>query len=440
MLEPVHDVLEFRLLGSLDVRRDGRFVQLTSAKHRVLLAALLLHAEQVVSFDELAEIIWGDARPESPRRAIQLYVTRLRKVLGPSRSEDIISTCPEGYRINARPQQIDLGRFRLALKRADQAAEAGDLTGQATALAEALAEWRGKPLAGLPSDVLQREVVPQLREQWIRSLERRFDVELSLGRGAEVVDELYMLTARHPLREHLWAQLMTALENSSRRADALNAYHIARRHLADELGIDPGKSLQARYAEILIGRPQQAGRVSSQFHAVPRQLPPDLPVFVGRADSLARLDRWHADARQRGSMTITLISGMAGMGKTALAAHWAHQVAEDFSDGQLWANLRGSDPAGPVTADKVLIRFLRALGVPDARIPADVEERVGLFHSITDGRRILIVLDDACGAEQVRPLLPATPGCLTVITSRSRLSDLVASEGAHPLVLDLHTA
>jgi DNA-binding SARP family transcriptional activator len=261
--ESPHEGLDFQLLGALEVRQNGRPVRLTAAKHRVLLAGLLLRDEQVVPFDELAEMIWSDAQPKNPRRAIQLYITRIRKELDLPGFEEIITTCPEGYRINARPEQIDLGRFRLGLKLADQAAEAGYLAGELAALTQALSEWRGEPLAGLPSDVLQREVVPQLREQRIRSLERRFDVKLSLGRGEEVINELYMLTARHPLREHLWVQLMTALEGSSRQADAIMAYHTVRKHLAGELGIDPGTSLQVRYAEILASRPPHADLGSS---------------------------------------------------------------------------------------------------------------------------------------------------------------------------------
>ena len=260
-------VLDFRLLGAVEVRRDGRSVRLTSAKHRILLAALLLHAERVVPFDELTEVIWDAAQPENPRRTIQLYVTRLRKAIAGTDSEEIIATCPEGYRVDARPEQIDLGRFHLAVTRADQAAAAGDVAGEAAALGQALAECRGDPLAGLPSDSLQREIVPQLREQWVRALERRFDVELSLGRGAAVVDELCLRTAQNPLRERLWVQLMTALERCDRRAEALNVYHTARKHLMDELGVDPGKPLQLRYAEILADRRQPVGAASSAPYA-----------------------------------------------------------------------------------------------------------------------------------------------------------------------------
>lgn len=419
------ETLDFRVLGPLEVRRGERPVRLSSAKHRVLLAALLLRAGEVLPFGELTELIWGDRPPEQPRRAIQLYVTRLRKLL---RVPGVIVTYPDGYRLDVPALQIDLGRFRLCLEQADRAV--GDPMARAEALARALAEWRGEPLAGLPSDALQSTCAPQLQELRSRTRERLFDVELSLGRAPELIDALSALTAQYPLRERLWAQLMTALHRSGRRGDALSAYHVVRRNLADELGIEPGEPLQALYAEVL------AGQSPGASPSIPRQLPPDLPVFVGRTEALARLDALHAEDTRA---AITVISGIAGVGKTALAARWAHRVAEDFPDGQLWADLRGSHPHGEVRPEDVLARFLRALGVLEVDIPLDPDDRASLYRSLTDGRRMLVVLDDASSAYQVRPLQPGAPDCATLVTSQRWLPDLIVSQGAHPLVLDVLT-
>jgi Bacterial transcriptional activator domain/NB-ARC domain len=301
--------------------------------------------------------------------------------------------------------------------------------GEAGALGEALAQWHGQPLAGMPSELLQREVVPRLAEQRLDAVERRLEVELRRGRHAELVGELLVLTAQHPLRERLWALLMRALDGSSRRADALEAYHTVRKHLADELGIDPSEELQELYTTILIGRPQP-----TLMPPVPRQLPLDVPAFTGRTGELARLDALLAG--HAAATVVGVITGTAGIGKTALAVHWAHQVVDRFPDGQLWANLHGTDPEVAVPAGRTLRRFLRFLGVPDAELPLDVEDQIGLYRSLLDGRRMLVVLDDVGSPRQVRPLLPGAPGSLVLMTSRRSLSDLVAAEGAHPMRLD----
>jgi DNA-binding SARP family transcriptional activator len=444
--------IDFGILGTLDARVDGQPVRIGSAKHRVLLAALLLRAGQPVSAGELAEAIWADDRPDDPRRALQLHVTRLRRLLASRTAEHVIATCTDGYQITVRPDQVDLGRFRQALRRAGQAAERGDPDGEAESLAEALDQWRGKPLADVPSELLHRDVVPQLHEQWLQASEQRFDAELRRGRHTEFVAQMAALAAEHPLRERLWAQLMTALYRSSQRGAALAAYHTARRYLADQLGIDPGDELQALHAAVLAGRPLRpahgghAPELAALLPPVPRQLPAVMPSFTGRAAELARLDTLLAGQPSRPGrvggtppMLVCVIVGTAGIGKTALALHWARRVADSFPDGQLWVNLRGYDRCQAMTAEQALKRFLRALGVSDAEIPLDLDDQASLYRSLLDGRRVLVVLDNASSAEQVRLLLPGAPGCLVLVTSRNQLAGLVATEGAHLEVLDLLT-
>ncbi|MBC6462475.1 AfsR/SARP family transcriptional regulator [Actinomadura sp. HBU206391] len=243
--------VEFGLLGPLKARVGGRPVEFGSPKHRNMLAALLLNARRPVPIGDLAYAVWGAETPEQPRRAIQLYVTRIRALLGGGQPGQVIVTHRGGYAIETPADQLDLGRFEFWHDRARRAAVGGDLDEEAAALRRALAQWRGEPLADVPSEVLHRETVPRLREQRLRVLERRIEVDLRRGRHTELVGELFELAAKHPLQERLWVHLMTALHAGGRRADALAAYHTVRRHLAEELGIDPGEELRTLQAEIL---------------------------------------------------------------------------------------------------------------------------------------------------------------------------------------------
>jgi DNA-binding SARP family transcriptional activator/tetratricopeptide (TPR) repeat protein len=419
-------VMQFRLLGGLEVRagRDAEdVVEIGSPKHRVLLAVLLLRAGRPVPVDDLVNAIWPDEQPDHPRRSVQLYVTRLRR-----RLDGAISTVPGGYQLDVPAEDIDVGRFRLHLQRA---AELTDLDAEAHELAEAVAHWGGEPFAGLPSETLHREMAPQLREQWLQALDRLFTVELRRGRHEQIIGELIALTAQYPLRESLWVRLMTALQRSGRRAEAIDVYHTARRHLVSELGVEPGQDMQEAYATVLFGE----GRGVA---VVPRQLPVEAAAFVGRGAELARLDELlEAHLRPGTPATVGVIAGTPGVGKTALAVHWARRVVDHFPDGQLWVNLQGFSAAQSLPADQALNRFLRALDVQDAQIPLTLDDKVALYRSLVDGRRMLVVLDNAAGAEQVRPLLPGAPGCLVLVTSRSQLSGLVATEGAHPIMLGL---
>ncbi|MEH1124872.1 AfsR/SARP family transcriptional regulator [Micromonospora sp. CPCC 206061] len=429
-----HSDLAYGVLGPLEVRLRGRLVPLVSPKHRALLATLLLQAGNPVPTQELAVAVWGSHQPEVPRRAVQLIVTRLRAMLGATE----IVTRPGGYLIDVPAERLDLGRFRYWLEQADRAAEREDAGMEAAALGEALAQWRGEPLADVPSDLLHRQTVPRLLEKRLQVWERRIGLELRLGRHAELVDELVDATSQHPSRERFWVQLMTALHRSGRRADALAAYQAARRHIADALGIDPGDEMRQLYATVLGGT--SVSSAGAGVLPVPRQLPPEASAFAGRAREIAALDELLLSGRERDLASIVVVSGTAGVGKTALALHWSRRMVELFPDGQLWINLRGYDNRPPVTPEQALTYLLRALGVPAIAMPSDVDSQSALYRSLMDGRQTLVVIDNAGAAEHVRPLLPGGPGNAVMVTSRNQLTGLCAADGATLVVLDLFTA
>jgi DNA-binding SARP family transcriptional activator len=414
--------MQFCLLGPLLVRRGDAVVPVPAAKHRVLLAALLLESGRPVGLDELTEVLWGPAPPVTARVSLQNYVMRLRRILaddGPPR----IVTQPGGYLINVGPGELDVIQFESALAAGRSAARAGAWADAAAVLAGGLALWRGEPLSAVPSEVLLAREVPRLAELRLQALEARIDAELHLGRAAEVIVELRGLVAAQPLRERLHALLMTALARDGQQAGALAAYQAARRVLVDELGAEPGPELQRLQQQVLVG--PQAER--------PPRLPPVPARLSGRDAELAALTALLDQAA--GTVVISVIAGPAGAGKTALAVRWARLVADRFPDGQLYLNLRGHGPGAPVTAATALGRFLGALGVPAPGIPAEPEERAARYRSLLAGRRVLVVLDDAASAEHVRPLLPGAAGCAALVTSRDPLVGLVARDGARRLDL-----
>ena len=424
--------MEFGLLGPLKVIDGDRPIPIQSAKHRILLAALLLRPGELVTLDELAEAIWGDALRADPRRVVQTYVARMRKLLG---GTELIQSRPEGYAIVVAPGDVDIRRFDLLVEKARDAAGAEDRHGEAEMLRQALALWRGKPLVDVPSELLHRNAAGRLAEQRLDALHRRVEADLALGRHAELVAELRVLTELHPLREPLWAQLMTALYRCGRKADALEAYQHVHRLLADELGVDPGPELRRLHQVILTDDPAVAFpslTVLPASWARPSQLPMDLAAFVGRDDLVHRIQCLLTDDLR---VPIVALSGLPGVGKTALAVRTAHRLTGRFPDGQLYVDLHGAT-AGlqPLQAVEVLGRFLRELGLEPAAIPIDLEEASAAFRSRVTGRRLLVVLDNAVDATQVAPLLPASPGCGVLVTSRRAL---VSLDGAAHVPLEV---
>jgi DNA-binding SARP family transcriptional activator/tetratricopeptide (TPR) repeat protein len=425
------------VLGPLDVRHGNAGIAVPAAKQRVVLSTLLVHANQAVSFDQLAEAVWGDVPPDGSRVTLRNYVKRLRQILGPTVGERIQTRDP-GYQIDVDDSELDLLCFTKLFEAGGAAVRSGAWEQAEAALGEALDLWRGAPLADIPSDALRRDQVPRLEQLRLQVLEWQCEAQLHLGRHEDLVPQLGVLVAQQPLRERFHAQLMLAYYRCGRQADALGAYQDARRVLIDQLGVEPGPELRGMQQRILASDPMLAGPTAMPS---PRQLPPAARYFAGRASELGELaGLLEATAAAGRGVVISVIGGAAGVGKSALALHWAHQVAECFPDGQLYVNLRGFDPSGaPVTPEDAVRGFLDAFRLPAAAIPASPDAQVGLYRSLLAKRRMLIVLDNARHTEQVRPLLPGGPGCLVVVTSRSRLTGLVAAEGAHPITLDLLT-
>jgi DNA-binding SARP family transcriptional activator/tetratricopeptide (TPR) repeat protein len=455
--------MDFGLLGTLVVRDGTRDVPVSAPRQRVLLAALLLEAGRVVSLDALAEVLWDGRRPAGARGALHSAVQRLRSTLGPS-GASLVETRPPGYLMRLDDGEFDVREFSALAARGQAAAGAGSWALAAGLLREALGLWRGEPLADVPSQLLRDREAPAIKDQRLQALVTRIDVDLHLGRQAEVLPELRQLVTAHPLQEQFHAQLMLSLYRGGRQADALAAYQDVRRVLAGELGIDPGPELRLLHQRILAADSElllaagsepsgpasttlspsalsRSDRGAGQASVVPRQLPTATRHFTGRAEALKALTAMAAEAADKSHATvISVIDGTAGIGKTTLALHFAHKVAEQFYDGQLYVNLRGFDPAGPqMTSVEAIRLFLDALSVPAARIPAGLDAQAGLYRSLLVGKRMLVLLDNAHDVDQVRPLLPASPGCLVIVTSRSQLTSLVATEGASPLTLDVLT-
>ncbi len=420
--------LRFEVLGPVRVRYGDAPVNTGSPQQRGMLACLLLRAGHTVTAPELIQALWGDDPPHAALAAVRTYASRLRKVLG----GDVLVSESGGYALRLGDSWFDVDAAQKWAGEAERARGAGDRVRALTLLDRALGLWRGEPLAGLPGPYVE-EQGPRLEEWRLQLVEVRCELRLELGRHGEAVAELTALTAAHPLRERLRELLMLALYRSGRQAEALAVYADTRRLLADELGVDPRPELSELQMRILQADVEPAQSVESAVPLLvrPYQLPPDISDFVGHDDTLQRIGA-HLSAGADAWMRTVVVTGLAGVGKSSLAVHAAHAARREFPDGQLYADLGGAGPQPPAEPESVLGAFLRALGVPDSAIPDGVEERAALFRSVLDRHRVLIVLDNARDAAQVRPLLPAAQGCATLVTSRVRMPDL---PGAYPVDL-----
>ncbi|MEU7832361.1 BTAD domain-containing putative transcriptional regulator [Nonomuraea sp. NPDC049129] len=375
------------------------------AKHRAVLAALLVSAGRVVPIERLMVVVWDDRPPASAESVIRVYISALRKLV------DGIRTVPGGYLIEVDPDAVDCHRFERLVSEARRAREAGRVEAAAEGFRAALALWRGDAMADIESSYLRRTHAVPLEELRLTALEERVELDLRLGRGGEVVGELRALVGAYPLRERVWARLLDALRQAGRRAEALAAYQEARRMLVDELGLEPGTELVEAHRRALSSEgPQQRVPVKSEA-------PPDISDFTGRR---AVLDWIVARVPAPGGAPVHLVlHGPPGCGKSAVAVRAATMI--DLPDGRLYASLRDRPPGA------VLEDLLRSLECPDGAVPAAFEERVRLYRGMTATRSLLVVLDDATEEAQVRPLLPTGPGSLTLVTSRSPLAGLEAA-------------
>ena len=406
------------VLGQLDISVDGRRVRLTTGRLRALLAALAMSAGETVSVRRLTEAVWGDDPPHNPRRSLQTYATRLRAELG----ENMIGSGAGGFALDIDPDAVDAVRFEQIL---DDASRQTKPAQERQLLDEALGLWRGEPFEGVESRWLEETVAPRLAERRLAALERRIDLDLDAGRHGELVSELNEWTVLYPLRESLWVRLLVVLDRCGRPADALERYHQIRLRILDELGVDPSPELQQVYTELLAGRSSTTAAASAPREPTPddapQQLPAPPPVFIGRTTELVQLD----DTDDNATVVITAIDGMAGVGKTALAVHAAHQLANRYPDGQLFLDLHGfTEGIEPVDPSEALDRMLRSLGVPGEQIPLQLDARAALYRSRLADRRVLILLDNAATEAQIAPLIPGSTGCLVMITSRRRLAAL----------------
>jgi DNA-binding SARP family transcriptional activator/Tfp pilus assembly protein PilF len=432
--------LRFGVLGPLLVHDGDSDIVVPAARQRVLLAALLVRAGRLVPADELSELVWDGLPPAGSRVTLRTYVMRLRQALGPRAGSRVVTRNP-GYFLDASAEEVDVLRFTRLCQDGSAAMQGGSWSQASSVLGEALGLWRGAALVDVPSRTLRQAELPYLEEMRLQAVEWRIDARLQLCRHAELVPEVQALVAEHPLRERFHAQFMLALYRCGRQADALAAYRYARKMLVDEVGAEPGAELRALHERILaldpaLAAPQPVSRAVAS--PVPRQMPAVAGHFAGRADELAALTTLLCPPGQTtGTVLISAIDGTAGVGKTALAVHWAHQVADRFPDGQLYVNLHGYDPGEPTPPAQALAAFLRALGVSGSEIPADEEERAARYRSLVADRRLLVVLDNARDTGQVRPLLPGSPACAVVVTSRDSLAGLVALDGARRVDLGL---
>ncbi|WP_043183229.1 AfsR/SARP family transcriptional regulator [Streptomyces sp. NRRL F-5123] len=437
----------FGLLGPLLVHDGTQERAVGGHKVRILLAALLLAANRTVSKDALKEALWGARPPATADASLFNHLTRLRRQLAFLGEEpQRITAVPHGYRLHVAEGEFDVEVFQGHVDAARAAHLRQDWDAAAEQSAAALALWRGGPLADLPEFAdaePQLPVVRQLAEARLQALEWGFDAQLALGRRSELIGRLTALAAEHPLREAFHRQLMLALHGAHRQAEALEVYARLRATLAEELGVDPSAAVRAAYQEVLaadapadvpppVPAREPAEPPAPAFRPL-HQLPADAGLFTGRDAEVARLTALlrpgaapGGDAPGRAPRPV-VVSGMGGVGKTALTVHVAHLLHADYPDGQLYADLRGFGPGGRRSPRDLLVRFLSDLGVREESLPGDMDDCAALFRTVLAHRRMLLVLDNARDAAQVLPLLPGSGGCAVVVTSRHTLTDLPAA-------------
>ncbi|QKV97406.1 tetratricopeptide repeat protein [Streptomyces sp. NA02950] len=474
------------MLGPVRAWRGADELELGPPKQRALLALLLVRAGQPVALGEIVDVLWAQDPPSSAVNVVQRHVGAVRRMLEPGLPAKAAGSrlvrSSGGYRLNTETDTLDLVEFRELSEQARRSAEM-DAPDEAVELfVRALAPWQGPTATGIPPDIQTHPVFSAVDRELLTASKDAARAALDSTVPERLLTTLQRFAAHHPLDETLQARLILVLAATGRRAEALELYSTVGARLDEQLGVEPGPELRAARRRVLPrpapipadatpkartgggARPTGSSAGGSPLGAEPAhgppspvpaappqprepeppavrpaQLPPDLPAFSGRRTELAHtaaLLPEDPDAGPPAPVVISAIDGMAGIGKTTLAVHWAHRIAHRFPDGQLYANLRGFDPTGSVMPpDEALRAFLHALGVPPSRVPAGLDAQTALYRSLLAGRRVLILLDNVVDSQHVRPLLPGAPGCLVIVTSRNQLHGLIAADGARPLTL-----
>lgn len=416
--------IRFGVLGPLRTDRA-----INASMLRRLLAALLCRAGAPVPIEDLLKALWGETAPPTSRKTLQVYIRRLRSLLA---DEQRIVHEPAGYQLNLAPGELDAVEF----ERLVAAARTEPPERSAPLFIEALGLWRGPAYEDVREFAPMADEAHRLDEERLRAEADLASAQLALGRHDEMIPRLRNLTHAHPFRENLRGHLMVALYRAGRQEEALTTFRGTRKLLAEELGVEPGPALQRLHEAILRASPE-LDLPSTRPSSVPRELPAGIGGFVGRAEQISTLDSMLSGSAS--PVVISAIAGTAGVGKTALAVHWSHRVADRFRDGQLYLNLNGFSSSAPMQPIEALASMLRSIGVPAEKVPVEQAEAAAMFRSQMSGRQMLLLLDNARSADQIRPLLPGDPGTLVLITSRNSLSGLVAREGARRLNLDVLT-
>lgn len=439
------DQLRFHILGSLEVTKENQRIAIGGARQRTILALLLLNPGRIVSVDTLVETVWNGRPPATARTQVAICIAALRKRFKAEGCDnEVIVTAHPGYLLALENHYVDSVEFERLTLRAQEAAKEQRTSDAAALHEEALALWRGPALAGVAGTLVEDEM-ERLEELRLAGYDGYVAAQLELGHHGDLIPGLVSVVRDHPLRERSRYALMLAQYRVGRRAEAMETFREGRAQFIEGLGLEPGPALRELHDAILRDDPSlmaSAVVVPKKPPETPRtaplELPADIPAFVGRDTPLASLNTLvdgHTEGRR---LTMGLITGGAGVGKTGLAVHWAHQVADEFPGGLLFADMWGYDethePADPAV---VLGWFLRSLGVPEAEIPAETHERAALYRSVLADRRVLIVLDNVRSFDQVRALIPGSSRSCVLLTSRSLLEQLVVRHGAVSIHLDV---
>ena len=447
--------IRFTVLGPVRAWRDDVEIDLGAPQQRLVLAFLLAGAGRPVSLAELVDLMWDDSAPTSAVNVVHRSVGLLRRMLEPGlppRAEgNWLLRRAGGYELAVDERSLDLLRFRALVAEADRIVDDGDHAAAVQVYASAFGLWHGRCADGLDVGSRATALFSTIDHERVALAREAAEIARTAGMADELLPALRAVAAQARLDEALQAQVMLLLAAAGHQAEALGIFQVVRTHLSDELGIGPGPELRGAYQRVLAQEvvpeaPPEPVRVESRPQPRPglrpAQLPSDLPAFTGRRSVLARLRGLVPGlSTTSGSTVICAIDGMPGTGKTTLAVHLAHTLAERYPDGQLYVNLRGFDLSSAAMDPAEALRgFLGALDVLPTRMPSTVDEQMGLYRSLTAGKRMLVVLDNARDANQVRPLLPGSASCLVIVTSRDRLTGLMATDGAHLVSLDVLSA